>query len=153
MNLILKHFQIVIHSLDDSIGFFDHISKDFGLEKINRDIPFGTSLISINLDINRKPVVNNCLGVCGLKYTGYKRYVCGDCHIEFARYNINHILIDLNKALRSKLNVIQPSIIFSNTGKSLLEILYNNNDIDYQRPDIEKLNMVVSMIRNNILAL
>ena len=33
MNFILKCFQIVLHSLDDSLGFFEHISKDLGLEK------------------------------------------------------------------------------------------------------------------------
>ena len=33
MNFILKQFQIVIHTLDDSLGFFERISKDFGLEK------------------------------------------------------------------------------------------------------------------------
>ena len=33
MNLILKHFQIIIHSLDDSLGFFEHINKDLGLQK------------------------------------------------------------------------------------------------------------------------
>ena len=150
MNLILKHFRIVIHSLDDTLTFFEHLSKDLGLEKIKTNMPFGTSFISTNLDINRKPVVNKCLGNCGLKYIGYKRYVCADCHIEFAKYNIDLKLIELNKALRSKLNVTQPSIIFSSTGKSLLEILENNNDIDYQRSDIEKLKMVMSMIRNNI---
>ena len=52
MNLILRHFQIIIHSLDDSLGFFEHLSKDLGLEKINRDIPFGTTFISTNLHIN-----------------------------------------------------------------------------------------------------
>ena len=117
MNLILKHFQIVIHSLGECIDFFEHISKDLRLEKINREIPFGTSFISTNLNINRNPIVNNCLGKSGLKYIGYKRYVCVDCHIEFARYNIDLKLLELNKALRSKLNVIQPSIIFSSTGK------------------------------------
>ena len=33
MQLILNHFQIAIHSYDSSLGFFEHISKDFGLEK------------------------------------------------------------------------------------------------------------------------
>ena len=35
MNLILKHFQIIKHSLDDSLGFFEHLSKDLRLEKNN----------------------------------------------------------------------------------------------------------------------
>ena len=70
MNRILKHFQMIIHSLDESLGFFEHLSKDLGLEKINRDLPFGTTSISTNLHINRESIVNKCLGGCGVKYTG-----------------------------------------------------------------------------------
>ena len=33
MKFVLKHFQIVLHTLDDSLGFFEHISKDLGMEK------------------------------------------------------------------------------------------------------------------------
>ena len=62
MNLILKHFQIIIHSLDDTLSFYEHISKDFGLEKIKTNMPFGTTFISTNLNINREPLVNNCIG-------------------------------------------------------------------------------------------
>ena len=102
LNLISKHFQIVIHTLDDSLGFFEHISKDFVLEKINTNMPFGVSFISSNLDINREPVVNNCLGGCGLKYSGYNRYVCSDCHMRFMRQNIDMRLVKLNDTLRSK---------------------------------------------------
>ena len=79
MKLILSHFQIVIHALDSSLGFFERLSKDLGLEKINTGVPFGVSFISSNLDINREPVVNNCLGDCGQKFSGYNRYVCSDC--------------------------------------------------------------------------
>ena len=147
MNLILKHFQIIIHSLDTSLSFYEHISNDLGLEKINIEIPFGTTFISTNLIINRKPVVNKCLGNCGQRYIGYRRYVCADCYIEFASYNIDLKLIELNKALRSKLNVIQPSIIFSSTGKSLLEVLENNNDIVYQTTDFEKMCMAMRMMQ------
>ena len=146
MNLILKHFQIIIHILDDSLGFFKHLSKDLKLEKIFTNMPFGASFISTNLNINRKPIVNTCLGGCGLLYSGNKRYICSDCHIKFARYNIDFKLIELNKALRSKLNVIQPSVIFSNTEKSLLEILENNNDIVYQRSNLEKMYMMMRML-------
>ena len=74
MKLIFNLFQIVLHTLDDSLGFFEHISKDLQLEKINTGMPFDISFISSNLDINREPVVNNCLGGCGLKYSGYNRY-------------------------------------------------------------------------------
>ena len=147
MNLILKHFQIVIHSLDDTLSFFEYLSKDLGLYKIKINKPFGTSLISTNLNINRMPIVNKYLGKCGQRYRGYKRYVCADCHIEFAKYNIDLKLIKLNDSLRHKLNFIQPSIIFSNTGKSLLEILENNNDIDYQRSDIEEMCMALRMMQ------
>ena len=84
MKLILNHFQIVIHALDSSLGFFERLSKDLGLEKINTGMTFGVSFISSNLDINREPVVNNCLGGCGQKYSGYNRYVCSDCYMRFA---------------------------------------------------------------------
>ena len=148
LNLIIKHFQVIIHSLDESLGFFEHISKDFGLEKIKTNMPYGVTFISTNLNINRKPITNICLGACGLEYSGYKRYVCASCYIQFAKYNINHKLIDLNKDLRSKLNIIQPSIIFANTGKPLLEILYNNNnDIDYQRSDLDEMYIAKRMMQ------
>ena len=62
MKLILNHFQIVIHTLDDSLDFFEHVSEDLGLEKINTGLPFGNSFISSNLNVNRQPVVNICLG-------------------------------------------------------------------------------------------
>ena len=146
MNLILKHFQITLHSLDESLGFFEHISKDLGLEKINTNIPTAQPFISTNLDTNRVPIINNCIGGCKLTYSGYKRHVCADCYIEFAKYNINPKLIKLNDSVRSKLNVIQPSIIFSNTGKSFLEILENNNDIHYHITDYEKLVMWLSQL-------
>ena len=141
MNLILKHFQITLHSLDEALGFFEHLSKDLGLEKIHTNMPTTTLFISTNLDTNRLPIINNCIGGCKLIYSGNKRHVCADCYIEFAKYNIDHKLIKLNDSVRSKLNVIQPSIIFSNTGKSLLEILENNNDILYHITDYEKLVM------------
>ena len=68
MKLILNHFQIVLHTLHDSLGFFEHIGKDLGLEKINTGLPFGNSFISSNLNINRQPVVNSCLGGCGREF-------------------------------------------------------------------------------------
>ena len=102
MNFILKHFQRVLHTLDDSLGFFEQISNDLGLEKINTGMPFGISFISSNLDINQEPVVNNCLGGCGLKYSVYNRYVCSDCYMRFARQNIDMRLIKLKNSLKSK---------------------------------------------------
>ena len=142
MNLILKHFQIIVHSLDDSLGFFGHLSKDLGLEKISTNMPFGTSFISTNLNINREPIVNSCLGGCGLKDTVYKKYVCGDRYLEFARYNIDMQLIKLNDGLRSKLNKQQPAII---TQMSLNQIsLLTRMSTDYQdrflAHILEKLN-------------
>ena len=70
MNLILKHFKKTIHSLDESLGFFEHLSKDLGLEKINSTIPFGVTFISTNLNINRGPIVNKCIGSCGQVLSG-----------------------------------------------------------------------------------
>ena len=71
MNSILNYFQIVIHALDSSLAFFEHISKELGSEKINTGLLFGNSFISSNLNINRPPIVNKCLGRCGLKFSGY----------------------------------------------------------------------------------
>ena len=139
MNLVLKHFQIIINTLNDSLGFFEHIRKDLGLERINTGMPFGTSFISTNLDINREPVVKNCLGGCGLIYSDYKRYVCGDCYLEFARYNIDMRLIKLNDALRTKLNKQQPAIIAQMTNKHILEMAYNSNDIEYRKTILSTL--------------
>ena len=134
MNFILKHFQIVLHTLDDSLGFFEHISNDLGLEKLNTGMPFGISFISSNLDINREPVVNNCLAGCGLKYSGYNRYVCTDCYMRFARQNIDMRLIKLNDSLRSKLKKhYQPSIITQISGNRFLEMMYTSNDIDFKK--------------------
>ena len=117
MKLILSHFQIVTHALDSSLGFFERLSKDLGLEKINTGMPFGVSFISSNLDINREPVVNNCLGGCGQKFSGYNRYVCSDCYMSFARLNIDMRLIKLHDSLRSKLKKhYQPSFITQISG-------------------------------------
>ena len=69
MKFILIHSQIVIHTLDISLGFFEHISKDNGL-------PFGNSFISSSLNVNRVTIVNSCPGCCGLTFSGYKRYAC-----------------------------------------------------------------------------
>ena len=73
MKPTLNYSQLVLHTLGDSLGFFEHISKDLGLEKINTCMPFGNSFISSNLNINRQPIVNSCLGGCGRKFSGYKR--------------------------------------------------------------------------------
>ena len=134
MNFILKHCPIVLHTLDDSLGFFERISKDLGLEKINTGMPFGITFISSNLDINREPVVNNCFGGCGLKYLGYNRYVCSECYMRFARQNIDMRLIKLNDTLRSKLKKhYQPYIITLITWNRFLEMMYTSDDIDFKK--------------------
>ena len=103
MSFIIKDFQLVLHTLDDSLGFFVCICKDLGLEKVNTGMPFGINFISSNLEINREPVVVICLGSCGLKYSGYKRYVCSECYMRFARQIFDMILIKPKDTLRSKL--------------------------------------------------
>ena len=100
MRFILKHLQIVLHTLDDTLGFFECICKNLGSEKINTGMPFGIRFISSNLDINREPVVYNCLEGCGLKHSGCNRYVCSECYMRFARQSIDMRLIKLNDTLR-----------------------------------------------------
>ena len=148
INLILKHFKIVIHTLDDSLGFFEHISKDFALEKINTNMPFGVSFISSNLDINRESVVNNCLGGCGLKYSGYNRYVCSDCHMRSMRQNTDMRLVKLNDTLRSKLKKhYQPSIFTQTSGNCFLELAYTGDERDFKNLFITALLEELSIIR------
>ena len=147
MNFILKHFQIVLRTLDDSLGFFEHIIKDLGLEKINTGMPFGNSFISSNLNINREPVVNNCLGGRELKYSGYNRHVCSDCHMTFMRQNIDVRLVKLNDTLRSKLKKhYQPHIITQISGNRFLEMWYTSNDIDFKKSIIPVLLGKLSII-------
>ena len=131
MNLILKHFQIIIHSLDSSLSFFEHISIDLRLEKINRSIPFGVTFISTNLNINREPIFNHCIGGCGLVY------VCGNCYPEFMRYNIDMQLIKLNDNLRTKINKQQPAIITQMSLNQIAQLARNNRD--YQDSFLEHI--------------
>ena len=100
MQILLNHFQIVIHSLDDSLGFFEHISEDLGLEEINTCMPFGISFISSNLNINRQPIVNSFIGGCGQEFPGFKRYACLESSKEFVILNTDKKLIELNNSLR-----------------------------------------------------
>ena len=127
MKLILDNFQVVIHTLDDSLGFFEHISKDFDLEKINTGIPFGVSFISTILNINCKPVVNNCLGGCGIRFSGYKRHTCPKCTIPFTIQNIDKELIELNNSLRFKLKNCHQRSIFRNFTIIHIVLLKNQN--------------------------
>ena len=93
----------MIHTLDTSLGSFEHISKDLGLEKINIGLPFGSSFISSNWNANRQSLVNSCLGGFGLKFSGYKRYTCPKCSMRFVIENTDKDLIELNESLRLKL--------------------------------------------------
>ena len=136
MKLILKYFQIVLHTTDDELPFFDHISKELELEKITTNYP-SHSYISTNLNTNRDPILNICLGSCRKKYPGYKRYICDDCYIDFARYNIDMDLIELNAT--------KPSIIHSNTGEPFIKML-ENIDVDYIRPEFDKIYSQLSMM-------
>ena len=105
----------MIHTLDSSLGFFELIGKDLGLEKINTGLPFGNSFISSNLNVNHIPVVNSCLGGCGLKFSGYKRYACPKCSMRLVIENTDKELKKLNDSLRSKLKKeYQPTVIIIN---------------------------------------
>ena len=151
MKLILDNFQIVIHTLDDSLGFFEHISKDFVLEKINTSMPFGVSFISTNLNINCKPVVNNCLGGCGIRFSGYKRHTCPKCTIPFTIQNIDKELIELNNSLRSKLKNCQPTVITLVTNDQFLEILNSNPDPDFKKLVISDMLWGDEFLKGTIL--
>ena len=141
MSFIIKHFQLVLHTLDDSLGFFDCICKDLGLEKINTGMSFGINFISSNLEINREPVVINCLGGCGLKYSGYKRYVCSEYYMRFARQIIDMRLIKPKDTLRSKLKIkhFQPPTTTQITLNRFLKMMYTSNDIDFKKSIITVL--------------
>ena len=148
MKLILSHFQIVIHALDSSLGFSERLSKDLGLEKINTGMPFGVSFISSNLDINREPVVNNCLVGCGQKFSGFNRYICNDCRMRFMRQNIDMRLVRLNDTLRSKLKKhYQPSIFTQTSGNCFLEMAYTGDGKDFKNLFITALLEELSIIR------
>ena len=140
MKLILNHFQIVLHTLDDSLGFFEHVSKDLGLEKINTCMPFGNTFISSNLNINRQPIVNSCLGGCGRKFSGYKRYACPKCSKKFVILNTDKKLIELNNSLRSKLKKErQPTVIIMISQEEFTEMMISNADPDLKKSVISDL--------------
>ena len=102
MKLILNHFQIVIQTLVSSLGFFQHISEDLGLEKINTGLPFDYFFRSSKLNVNRLPIVNSCPGICGLKFSGYERCGCPKCSMGFVMEKTHKDLIKLDKSLRFK---------------------------------------------------
>ena len=91
-------------------------------------MPFGTTFISTNLNINREPIINNCLGGCGQPFSGYKRYVCAICYHDFARYNIDSKLIKLNDGLRCNLNKQQPAINIQMSLNQIAQITRKSRD-------------------------
>ena len=103
MRFILKQFQILIHILDTSLGFFEHKNKDLALEKINNGLGFGDSFVSSNLNINRQPKNSSGLGGCRQKFSGYKRYACPKCSMRFVIENTDKELVRINDSLRSKI--------------------------------------------------
>ena len=110
-------------------------------------MPFGVSFISSNLDINRESVVNNCLGGCGQKYSGYNRYVCSECHMRFMRQNIDMEWVKLNNTLRSKLKKhYQPSIFTQTSGSWFLEMTYAGNERDFKKSIITALLEELSIV-------
>ena len=134
MKLILNHFQVVIHALDSSLGFFEHISKDLGLQKINITLPFDSRFVSSNLDINRLPIVNTCLRGCGLKFSGYKRYACPECSTRFVIENTDKELIKLINSQRSRLkNEYQATVVTLITEDQCLETLNSNTDPNFKK--------------------
>ena len=121
LSFVLKHFQIAIHTLDDSLGFFERIEKDLGLETINTGLAFGNGFNSSNSNANRQPVVNKFLGGFGLNFSGYKKYACPKFSTSFAKENLDMMLIRLNESLRSKLgNNYQPRVLTQLTGEQFL---------------------------------
>ena len=85
------------------------------------------------MNINCKPVVNNCLGGCGIMFSGYKRHTCPRCTIPFTIQNIDKELIELNNSLRSKFKNCQPTVITLVTNDQFLEILNSNPDPDFKK--------------------
>ena len=131
----------MIHTLDDSLDFFVRIRKYLGLEKINTGLPFGNSFNSSNLNINRLPIVKTCLGGCGLKFSGYKRYACPKCSMSFVKENLV-MLIRLNDSLRSKLREEhQPCVIAQLTMEQTMEVL--RSDIDQESKKISYKGYVI----------
>ena len=86
------------------------------------------------MNINRKPVLNSCLGGCGRKFSGFKRYVCPECSMLFVRENIDMELISSNDFSRSKLGKqYQPCILAQLTTGQILKILRSDVDQDYKK--------------------
>ena len=111
MKVISNHFQLVIHALDTSLGFFEHISKDLALEK-STGLPFGNSFISSDLNVNHLPIVKFCLGGCGLKFSRYQRCACPKCSMRFVMQNTDKELIKLKDSLRSKIKKVSTKCFY-----------------------------------------
>ena len=91
MKPILNLFQILLHSYNFSLGFLEHISKDFGSEKRNPGSFLCNSSISSNLNNIQLPVINTCIGGCGRIFKGYKRHACPKCFMKILIENIDRV--------------------------------------------------------------
>ena len=141
MKFILKHFQIVLHTYNSSLGFFGHISEELGLEKIKNGTLFGKSFISSNLSVNRQPVVNKCIGGCGQKFKGYKRHICSKCSVNFMM-NVDKKMIELKNSLRLKLKKKNQTTVFNIiTPEHFTEMMVSNVSSDFKKAVISDVFM------------
>ena len=124
----------MVHTLDPSLGFFEHISKDLGLENRNTGLPFGNSFIWSNLNVNRLPIRNGCLGSCGLKLLGYKRFACRECSMRIAIENTDKELNNLNDSMRSKFKKkVSTKCLYFFSQEQNSEMLNSNTDPDFKK--------------------
>ena len=148
MQNLLKHFQRVIPLLDDSLRFFEQISKDLdlGLETKNTCMPFGSSFISSNLNINRQPIVNICIGGSGQEFPGFKRYAWLEKSKKFVILNTDKKLIELNISLRYqfKKKERQSTVIIMISQEEFAEMMISNVD-----PDLKKISYFRSLYEYN----
>ena len=141
MKFISKHFQIVIHTRSSTVGFFEHISEEFGMEKINTGTSFGKSFVSSNLSVNRQPVVNKCIGGCGQRFKGYKRHACSKCSMNFMMY-VDKDMIELNNSLRLKLKKKnQPTVFNIISPEQFTEVMVSNVSSDFKKAVISDVLM------------
>ena len=123
MKFILDLFRNTIHSAPSPLGFFEHKTKDSKL-KISKTYLSDTSINSSNVNINHQPRISRCVGGCDQKFPGCKRYIFWRKFTNFARHNVDLILIKLNESLRFKFKKgYQPSIKVVFTPNHGLEFL------------------------------
>ena len=123
----------MIHTLDPSLDFFEHLNKDLGLEKINTGLPFGNSFISSNLNVNRLSIVNSCLRGCGLKFSKDKGYAYLKSSMRSVIENTDKELTGLNEFLRPKfIKEYQPTVVNLITPEQFLKTLSRRADPDFK---------------------